>query len=103
MLIYVKIVGKDSTKETRNRVFATHYLSYKKRTANSYESFMKESNGTCISDCVIPTDYAFEYLELEYIDPDTKLGKIVSIPESSVYLLNTNGRTIDSVHCHLNP
>lgn len=99
MLIYVKIVGKDSHKETKNRVFATNFICYKKKLAASYDSFVKESRGTCISDCLMPVDRAFEYLELEFMDPDTKTEKTLVVPESSVYLLNTNGRTIDSIHC----
>jgi len=99
MLIYVKIVGKDSSKENINRVFATNFLSYKKRKANSYDDFVSESRGSCISNCCFPNDKAFEYLELEFFDPDTKLEKIITVPEASAYLLNTNGRTIDSIHC----
>jgi hypothetical protein len=99
VLIYVKIVGKDSNKETKNRVFATNFICYKKRLADSYDSFIKESRGSCISDCYFPIDKPFEYLELEFIDPDTKTERILAVPESSVYLLNTNGRTIDSIHC----
>lgn len=97
MSIYVKIVGRDSNKETRNRVFATNFLSFKKRNADCYSTFVKESRGVSISN--FPIEHAFEYLEIEYTDPDTKLEKIISAPESSVYLLNINGRTIDSMHC----
>jgi len=99
MLIYVKIVGKDRSNEIRNRVFATNFLSYKKRFANNIEEFIIESKGNCLSDCLLPENKSFDYLELNYIDSDTKIERTLIVPDSSVYLLNVNGKTIDSIHC----
>jgi len=98
--MYIKVV-RENKKDTNveNRLYSTNDVAYKKVRVNDIEGL--KGNLPKIYNLIseIPKTDTFEYLNICLYDASEKISKILVAPCCSVYILNQEGRTIDSLHC----
>jgi len=97
MLVYVKIIKKDGS-NIDNKIFPAYELSYSKKSVGTLEEF-KSARGEKTETLFTPKNESFEYIDLRFIDPHTGASRNLLAPECLTYILNSNGKTIDSIHC----
>lgn len=106
-MFYVKIVRNNRNKGDKskqgegaeNRLYSTNDLSYKKVKVKDKEEMIRVAPKTYILASDIPPEGDFEFLDICLFDPADKTSKNIVAPQCSAFILNQDGRTIDSLHC----
>ena len=95
MFVFVKIVKKEG-KQLINRLYPACDVIYLKKESCDRDSFFENEKGEVL---FAPEKEKFEYVCLTFKDPQTGEQKNILAPECTTYILNSNGKTVDSIHC----
>jgi len=99
--MYIKIVSKrDNNQDVEeNRLFEATNVYYKKMKVASKKAFEdSDIKMPYVLVGSIPEEASFDYIEIKFKEKESNAQSIIVI-NCSVYLLNQDGKNIDSIHC----